>query len=243
MLPDSWLLLDLNSLQGIRNSHRITLRPERCCHTKPIARRTAQRITPSTPAASAPHSLKGHQTAQRRWDAAGELVDPQVQLSAGHASSPRIKPCRPTSAASNQSRTTRITPSHSINHQKASNRKVKRIMSRTRNTTPCTAVTTAQRISNTFQPPHAQQRANSSEHTHTHTHIHPHLAQTGTHAAPATLTQALLGCPALTECFRTVGSHSSRTPCRTPKRTAVASHHGTRRRCGTQTIAHNSTNV
>jgi hypothetical protein len=63
---------------------------------------------PVTHAASAPHSLQSCLAAQRRRDAAGELVAVQVQPPAGHTSSHRVTPCHPALSPTPASRPQRI---------------------------------------------------------------------------------------------------------------------------------------
>jgi hypothetical protein len=66
-------------------------------HTALTTPHTAHRKShPVTHAASAPHSRQSCQAAQRRRDAAGELVVAQVQLPAGHTNSHRVTPWHPT---------------------------------------------------------------------------------------------------------------------------------------------------
>jgi hypothetical protein len=89
-----------------------TLPKHHCTHTAArtphTARHTAPTTAPATPhdahrkahpvthASSAPHSPKIRQAAQRRRDAARELVAPQLQLPAGHTNSHRVTPWHPT---------------------------------------------------------------------------------------------------------------------------------------------------
>jgi hypothetical protein len=90
-------------------------------HTAPRTPHTAHRKThPVTHAASAPHSLQSCQAAQRRRDAAGQLVVVQIQLPAGHTNSHRVTPWHPTPLPDPiQSTATHLSSSHSINQIKS----------------------------------------------------------------------------------------------------------------------------
>jgi hypothetical protein len=74
-------------------THTAACTPHTARHTAPTASHIAHRKThPVTHAASAPHSPQSCQAAQRRRDAAGELVAVQPQHAAGHANSHRVTP-------------------------------------------------------------------------------------------------------------------------------------------------------
>jgi hypothetical protein len=78
-------------------THTAAHTPHKARHTAPSAPHTAHRKShPVTHAASTPHSLQSCQAAQRRRDAAGELVAEQVQRPAGHTNSHRVTPWHPT---------------------------------------------------------------------------------------------------------------------------------------------------
>jgi hypothetical protein len=93
----------------VPHSHNhCALRSDHRMHTAARTPRTAQHTAPTTPhaahrkshpvthAASAPHSHQSCQAAQRRRDAAGELVAEQAQRPAGHTNSHRVTPWHPT---------------------------------------------------------------------------------------------------------------------------------------------------
>jgi hypothetical protein len=83
--------------------------PNTARHTAPTTPDTAHRKShPVTHAASAPHSPQSYQAAQRRRDAAGELVQAQVQHPAGHTISHRVTPWHPTPPPTPASRPQRI---------------------------------------------------------------------------------------------------------------------------------------
>jgi hypothetical protein len=90
------------------STNHCALRNHHCTHTAARTPHTARYTAPNTPhaahrkshpvthAASAQHSHKSCQTAERRWNAAGELVAVQDQLPAGHTNSHRVTPLHPT---------------------------------------------------------------------------------------------------------------------------------------------------
>jgi hypothetical protein len=79
--------------------HGTQLRPP---HTSPTENHTQSHTRPPR------HSLQSCQAAQRRRDAAGELVVVQVQLPAGHTNSHRVTPSHPTPPSTPASRPQRI---------------------------------------------------------------------------------------------------------------------------------------
>jgi hypothetical protein len=89
--------------------HTAARTPHTPRHTALRTSHTAHRKShPVTHAASAPHSHQSCQAAQRRRDAAGELVVVQVQLPAGHTNSHRVTPWHPTPTPTPASRPQRI---------------------------------------------------------------------------------------------------------------------------------------
>jgi hypothetical protein len=90
--------------------------------TPPTAHRKSH---PVTHTASAPHSRQSSQAAQRRRDAAGELVAAQPQLPAGHTISHRVTPWHPTPPPTPaRPPATHRSASHSINHIKSNEKPV-----------------------------------------------------------------------------------------------------------------------
>ena len=81
---------------ALRNHHRMhnaARTPHTARHTAPTTpHATHTKSHPVTHAASAPHSLQSCQAAQRRRDAAGELVVVHVKRPAGHTISHRVTP-------------------------------------------------------------------------------------------------------------------------------------------------------
>jgi hypothetical protein len=122
----------------LHNLNRCALRDHHLMHTAartpPTARHTAKttphaahrKSHPVTHAASAPHSRQSCQAAQRRRDAAGELVAVQEQLPAGHTNNHRVTPWQPTlpltpaSNAAQRSASQRITAQRITAHHIAS---------------------------------------------------------------------------------------------------------------------------
>jgi hypothetical protein len=89
--------------------HTAARMPHTVRHTAPTTPHTTHRKShPVTHAASAPHSLQSCQAAQRRRDAAGELVSAPVQPPAGHTNSHRVTPWHPTPPPTPASRPQRI---------------------------------------------------------------------------------------------------------------------------------------
>jgi hypothetical protein len=97
---------------ALRNHHRMhtaARTPRTARHTAPTTPHAAHRKShPVTHAASAPHSPQRRQAAQRRRDAAGELVVVQGQPPAGHTNSHRVTPWHPTPPPTPASRPRRI---------------------------------------------------------------------------------------------------------------------------------------
>jgi hypothetical protein len=102
--------------------------------TPPRARHTARHTAPTTPhaahgkshpvthAAFATHSRQSCQAAQRRRDAAGELVVVQPQHPAGHTNSHRHTMAPDAAADPSQPPATHLSSSHSINQVKSNER-------------------------------------------------------------------------------------------------------------------------
>jgi hypothetical protein len=100
---------DNSALREHHCTHTAARTPHTPRHTAPRTPHTAHRKShPVTHAASAPHSLQSCQAAQRRRDAAGELVVAQPQPPAGHTNSHRVTPWHPTPPPPPASRPRRI---------------------------------------------------------------------------------------------------------------------------------------
>jgi hypothetical protein len=104
-------------------THTTARTPHTARNTEPTTPHTTHRKShPITHAASAPHSRQSCQAAQRRRDAAGELVTVQHQTPAGRTNSHRVTPWQPTPPPKPTSRPRCISGHRiaSINHVKAS---------------------------------------------------------------------------------------------------------------------------
>jgi hypothetical protein len=119
-------------------THNATCTPHTARHTAPTTPYAANRKShPVTHAASAPHSRQSCQAAQRRRDAAGEMVATQPQCPAGHTNSHRVTPWHPTPPPTPASRPQRIS-AHRIASIKSSQLKASQHTARYHSrTTPC----------------------------------------------------------------------------------------------------------
>jgi hypothetical protein len=142
------------------------------CHPKqrtpsPQKNHTQSHTRRSPHAASAPHSLQSCQAAQRRRDAARELVVVQVHEPAGHSISHRITPWHPTPPPNPASRPQRIS-AHSIASIKSRRMKASHLTACYRSrTTPCASdpKTTQTDSHRDLKPPSLHTTLQYSRHT------------------------------------------------------------------------------
>jgi hypothetical protein len=122
------------TLRKHHSTHTAARTPHTARHTAPTTPHTAHRKShPVTRAASAPHSPKSCQVAQRRRDAAGELVAAQAQPPAGHTSSHRVTPWHPTPPPTPASRPQHHSAAHRIASIKSSPTKASQQTAQARN--------------------------------------------------------------------------------------------------------------